>query len=105
MMLKIVPFLVWYRVYGPRAGRERVPTLAQISWRRGEVLAFALLVPGMGALTLAASLGDVTALRVAGTGVALGALVFAVTLARVLSHLVPARASDRDAAFGIRVAS
>ncbi|HYB41547.1 MAG TPA: hypothetical protein VEL75_07240, partial [Candidatus Methylomirabilis sp.] len=30
MMLKIVPFLVWYRAYGPRAGREQVPTLAEI---------------------------------------------------------------------------
>src|SRR6266542_3749282 len=29
MMLKIVPFLVWYRAYGPRAGRAPVPTLAQ----------------------------------------------------------------------------
>ena len=28
MMLKIVPFLVWYRVYAPRAGREPVPTLS-----------------------------------------------------------------------------
>src|SRR5262249_38428129 len=28
MMLKVVPFLVWYRAYGPRAGREPVPTLA-----------------------------------------------------------------------------
>ena len=25
MMLKIVPFLVWYRAFSPRAGRERVP--------------------------------------------------------------------------------
>ena len=36
MMLKIVPFLVWYRAYGPRAGREPVPTLAQLSWPRAE---------------------------------------------------------------------
>src|SRR5262249_49424216 len=34
MMLKIVPFLVWYRAYSPRAGREAVPTLRQLSWPR-----------------------------------------------------------------------
>jgi hypothetical protein len=31
MMLKIVPFLVWYRAYGPRVARAVVPTLAQLS--------------------------------------------------------------------------
>src|SRR5262245_60340507 len=31
MMLKIVPFLVWYRVYGSRAGKERVPALPDLS--------------------------------------------------------------------------
>ena len=39
MMLKIVPFLVWYRVYAPRAGRQPVPTLAQLSWPAAERLA------------------------------------------------------------------
>ncbi|HXJ83432.1 MAG TPA: hypothetical protein VMS64_32700, partial [Candidatus Methylomirabilis sp.] len=43
MMLKIVPFLVWYRVYSSRAGREMVPMLAQLSWSRAEGLAYALL--------------------------------------------------------------
>ena len=36
MMLKIVPFLVWYRAFSPRAGREPVPTLAQLSWPRAD---------------------------------------------------------------------
>ena len=36
MMLKIVPFLVWYRVYGAQAGRAPVPTLAQLSSPRAE---------------------------------------------------------------------
>jgi hypothetical protein len=104
MMLKIVPFLVWYRVYGPRAGRGSVPTLAQLSWSGGEAVAFATLTPGMAVLALAAALGDVTLLRLAGTLVALGAVAFGVTLARVLSHLMPARANGRGAALGIRVA-
>jgi hypothetical protein len=89
MLLKIIPFLVWYRAYGARAGREPVPTLAQLTSERAERAAFLFLVPGFSALTLAASLGDPTLLRVAGAAVALGALAFAVTLARVLHHLAP----------------
>lgn len=30
MLYKILPFLVWHRVYGPRVGREPVPTFAQM---------------------------------------------------------------------------
>jgi hypothetical protein len=98
MMLKIVPFLVWYRAYGPRVGREAVPTLAQISWEGGERAAFLLLAPGAGALALAAWLGDVALLRAAGMVVALGALAFAATLARVLHHLAPCPRRRRMAA-------
>lgn len=104
MMLKIVPFLVWYRVYGPRAGRGQVPTLAQLSWARGEAVAFSLLAPGMGALALAAALGDVGFLRLAGAGVALGALAFATTLGRVLRHLRPVEVQE-DVTASIPVAS
>jgi hypothetical protein len=89
MLLKIVPFLVWYRAYAPRAGREPVPTLAQLSSERGERVAFIGLVPGFAALALAAWLGDLALLRTAAVAVAAGALAFAVTLARVLQHLLP----------------
>jgi hypothetical protein len=89
MLLKIVPFLVWYRAYGPRAGREPVPTLAQLSSERAERVAFLFLAPGFAALALAGWLGDPALLRAAGAAVALGALVFAATLVRVLHHLAP----------------
>lgn len=89
MMLKIVPFLVWSRVYAPRAGREPVPTLAQLSSARAESLAFALLAPGIGLLAAAVWLGAVSGIRGAGTVVALGALAFATALARILGHLRP----------------
>jgi hypothetical protein len=98
MMLKIVPFLVWYRAYGPRAGREAVPTLAQLSSDRAERAAFVLLASGFATLALAAWLGDLALLRAAGAAVALGALAFAVTLARVLHHLVPCPLRRRMAA-------
>lgn len=90
MMLKIVPFLVWYRVYAPLAGRSPVPVLAQLSWRSGEAAAFALLVPGIVLLAAAVALGDVALIRMAGVAVALGALAFAATMTQALRHLLPA---------------
>ena len=93
MMLKIVPFLVWYRVYAPRAGRHPIPTLAQLSWPTAEGTAYALLVAGVACLAAALALGDATTIRAAGIVLALGAVAFAAALARVLRHL----ASSQDA--------
>jgi hypothetical protein len=92
MMLKIVPFLVWYRAYSPRAGREPVPTLAQLSWPRAEGLAYALLTGGVVLLAATMLVGDAAWIRVAGTVLALGALAFSAALARVLEHLLHAGA-------------
>ena len=87
MMLKIVPFLVWYRVYAPQAGRAPVPSLAELSWPRGEALAFALLVPGLAGLAVAGAAGEVVWIRAAGVLVLAGAVLFAAVLARILTHL------------------
>jgi hypothetical protein len=89
MLLKIVPFLVWYRVYGPRAGREPVPTLPDLAWPSGERGAWALLTAGCAALPAALWLGDPAWIRAAGLLVAAGGGAFACTLARVLHHLMP----------------
>jgi hypothetical protein len=87
MMLKIVPFLVWYRVYSPHAGKAPVPMLAQLSWPRAEGLAYALLVGGFALLPAAVAIGQVEWIRAAGSVLFLGALAFAAALARVLRHL------------------
>ena len=87
MMLKIVPFLVWYRVYSPRAGREPVPTLAELSWPRAEGLAYVLLTGGVVLLAATVLVGEVAWIRAAGTMLALGAVAFAAALTRVLGYL------------------
>jgi hypothetical protein len=89
MLLKIVPFLVWYRVYAARAGREPVPTLPQLSWPAGERLAWLLLTSGIAALALTLWLGEVAWIRAAGGLLAAGTLVFAASLTVVLRHLRP----------------
>lgn len=97
MMLKIVPFLVWYRVYGPRAGRESVPTLAQLSWPGAEGLAYALLTGGVVLLAASVLAGDTGWIRFAGAALALGALAFATAVARILSHLGSRRPAPVEA--------
>jgi hypothetical protein len=92
MMLKIVPFLVWYRAYSPRVGRAPVPTLAQLSSPVVEGLACWLLVLGMAILAVAVSLGHASAIRAGGVIVAAGAAAFAATLGRVVAHLGSGRA-------------
>ncbi len=100
MMLKIVPFLVWYRAYSGRAGRERVPTLAQLASPRLEGAAYVLLVGGVALLAIAVFAGDAAWIRGAGAILALGALAFTAALARILRHLTrsdrPRRAPPRS---------
>jgi hypothetical protein len=88
MMLKIVPFLVWYRVYSPQVGRAQVPTLAALGWPAAEAAAWALLTAGMLALALATALGRVDFIAVSGAVLATGALAFAASLGHALLHLV-----------------
>jgi hypothetical protein len=95
MMLKIVPFLVWYRAYGPLAGRRPVPTLAQLGWPAGEGTAYALLTTGLATLAIAIGIGDAAVITIAATLVAAGGLAFGLALVRVLGHL---RARARQAA-------
>jgi hypothetical protein len=101
MMLKIVPFLVWYRVYAPRVGRGPVPTLAQLGWPAAERLALALLVAGLGVLAAAVGAGDPGWIRAAGLALAAGAVVFTVVLARVVRHLLPSPSRRLPAANGV----
>ncbi len=98
MMLKIVPFLVWYRVYAPRAGREPVPTLAGLGWAPAERLAYGLLTAGIPGLAAAIAAGAPAAITVAAVAIAAGALAFAAALGRTLLHLLPRDSRGRLAA-------
>jgi hypothetical protein len=95
VMLKIVPFLVWYRVYAPHAGRQPVPTLAQLSSPTAERLAYGGLTGGVLALTVAVAAAVPAAIEAAGIVVAVGALAFAAALGRILLHLLPHAAARR----------
>ena len=89
MMLKIVPFLVWYRVYAPRAGRLPVPGLADLRWPITEAVAFIALTGGIAALAIGVGVGHAKAIRAAAAIVSVGTLAFVTTIATMLHHLVP----------------
>lgn len=100
MMLKIVPFLVWYRVYSPQVGRAQVPALAALGWPAAEAAAWALLTAGILALALAGALGRADLIAVSGVVLATGALAFAASLGHTLLHLVrrpSTRATETEA--------
>jgi hypothetical protein len=88
MMLKIVPFLVWYRAYGGSVGRGPVPTLGDLSWPAAEGMACIGLTAGAVALSITVALGDAALIRVAAALWALGAAAFGAAISRVLLHLV-----------------
>jgi hypothetical protein len=90
MMLKIVPFLVWYQVYAPFAGRAPVPGLADLRWPAMEAVAFVSLAAGVGALAVTVWVGDAAAVGAAATVILVGTLAFGATIVTVLNHLVAA---------------
>jgi len=90
---------VWYRVYSPRAGKAPVPTLAQLSWPRGETATHLLLTLGMVLLPIAVAIGNVEWIRVAGAVLSAGAITFGLTIGHIVRHLVrPASSTPAPAA-------
>ena len=93
MLCKIVPFLVWMKTYGPRAGRQPVPVAGALASRWLE-LAW-LCLHGIAVVSIVVGLMVGAPLLVAtGSGLLAGALgLFLVNLLRVFSHLVRPRAA------------
>jgi hypothetical protein len=87
MLLKIIPFLVWMRAYGPRVGREAVPPAHTLGCQRWERIWLASHASGVAALT-GAVLAASPILARAGTWLlALAAFVFCLNAARIAAHL------------------
>jgi hypothetical protein len=92
MLLKIVPFLVWYRIYAPQVGKAPVPTLPQLAWPAAEAAAYGLLTAAMILLPIAIATGHVFWIRAAAAVLSLGALAFKGSLGRILWHFARGRA-------------
>lgn len=92
MLCKIVPFLVWMKVYGPRAGRQPVPLAGSLGSRPLETAW--LWLHGTAFVALAAGVTwNLSALTTLGGGVyAVAVALFLADMLRVFRHLVRPRA-------------
>lgn len=84
---KIVPFLVWYHRYAPRAGKGPVPTVAELYSARGAAWAGVLLTGGAVALVGGVALAAALPVRIGAAVLLAGALVEAAQMsALALRH-------------------
>jgi hypothetical protein len=86
MLHKIVPFLVWYRCYGPKIGREPVPALGQMHSERLQVISFGLCLAGLGGLAIATAFGHLHAVRWTACLYGFGIAAFAFSIGLILDH-------------------
>lgn len=91
MLYKVVPFLVWYASYSKAIGRNKVPSLAELYSPALQAVGYWLFVAGVLATSLAAAFGHEPAVRASCLVLLASILVFALNIARILSHLVRPR--------------
>ncbi|OAM90055.1 hypothetical protein AW736_09735 [Termitidicoccus mucosus] len=99
MLCKIVPFLVWMRVYGPRVGRQPVPVATSLSSRKCEKGWHAAHLAGVVLLVAGVLAGSPPVVMAGGLALAAGAGLFLASILRVIIHLwrpqMPATAAVR----------
>jgi hypothetical protein len=88
MLCKIVPFLVWMKTYGPRAGRQRVPLATalgskplELGWLVAHGAAVLLLLAGLAA-------GSPSIVGAAAVLLFAAVLTFLTNIVRIVRHLV-----------------
>lgn len=96
MLGKIVPFLVWMRIYGPRVGQGPVPKATELGLAPAERAWLVLHVAGALSLAVGAALGAMLALTIGAWSFALGQVALGASLGCAAWHLGwPAAAADR----------
>ena len=94
MLYKIVPFLVWLTRYSPEVGKRKVPALADLYSVPLQVAGYLLFLAGL-ALTSAATIFSHAECVQKGAALWLaGIAVFAINMAKIILHLLPAKAQD-----------
>ena len=88
MLGKIVPFLVWMRAYGPRAGRQPVPAATALGSPRLERAWLAAHFAGLAGLLVGLQAGAPTWLAAGAIVLAAAAACQLLNLGLVLQHLV-----------------
>lgn len=87
MLCKIVPFLVWMRTYGPRAGRQPVPLATALGSKPLELSWLAAHATAITGLAAGALLGSAELLTIAAILLLVAVLLFIADMARIARHL------------------
>lgn len=91
MLYKIVPFLVWFHSYSRQIGRAKVPTLAEMYSVPLQIVGYWSFLVGLTVLCVATAFSHPSGIRW-GEGILASSLaVFAINMARILSHFVRPR--------------
>jgi len=83
---KIATFLVWLHRYAPLAGRQRVPRLEEMYYRRLAVAGWLLWTAGLALSLAVAPLGNAALGRIAGMVLAAGLACFLINVGRIAGH-------------------
>jgi hypothetical protein len=90
MLYKIIPFLVWYKIYPPLVGRQPVPKLYELYSLRLQRCSLRLFLPGLWATALLSIFGErfTFALFISSGVMGLGILLFVVNMGLPLFRLI-----------------
>jgi hypothetical protein len=84
MLMRIVPFLVWFHRFSWRVGKEHVPTMKQLLPERFARVGFALQLATLALGVIAIVTGASVVARLTGAGIGLTGVALAVSLLRAL---------------------
>ncbi|HSB52906.1 MAG TPA: hypothetical protein VLD58_01055 [Gemmatimonadales bacterium] len=85
VLYKILPFLTWLHIFGPRMGEAELPTVADLTRPAWGWVSLGCLAAGLSLLAPAIALGSGAVARLGALGVALGVALVLAQGARVLS--------------------
>jgi hypothetical protein len=95
MLYKILPFLVWYRSYGPWVGRAKVPSLGDLFSTRLQALTYFLYLTGLAGFSAATALAHETCARGSAMILIAALASFAMNVGLIFSHWVRPRCGGR----------
>jgi len=90
MLYKIIPFLVWYKIYPPLVGRQPVPKLYELYSLRLQRSSLRLFLPGLWATAVLALFGErfTFALFISSGVMGLGILLFVLNMGLPIIRLI-----------------
>ena len=87
MLYKIIPFLIWYRVYSTRIGLAKVPSLADLYSARWQGIGYWAYLAGLAAASFGILSSNSLIVRLGCAALVLSLLTLIVNSGKMLSHL------------------